>query len=86
MFFTHYLFTLKYFFISASRVIYTNGFKEKNLNKSKFIKITHSGNYDTYVCTRNAIIEKITNTKLKTLKSISTTRWTCRLEAISAVK
>ncbi|CAI6371179.1 unnamed protein product [Macrosiphum euphorbiae] len=40
-------------------------------------------------CTRHAVLEKIanlTNTKLKTLKSISTTRWACRSEAISAVK
>jgi len=40
-------------------------------------------------CTRHAVLEKIanlTNTKLKTLKSISTTRWACRSEAISAIK
>ncbi|XP_060846280.1 zinc finger MYM-type protein 1-like [Rhopalosiphum padi] len=40
-------------------------------------------------CTRHAVLEKIanfTNTKLKTLKSISTARWACRSEAISAIK
>ncbi|XP_025193665.1 uncharacterized protein LOC112593488, partial [Melanaphis sacchari] len=40
-------------------------------------------------CTRHAVLEQIanlTNTKLKTLKSISTTRWACRSEAISAIK
>ncbi|KAF0719466.1 zinc finger MYM-type protein 1-like [Aphis craccivora] len=40
-------------------------------------------------CTRHAVLEKIvnlTNTKLKTLKSISTTRWACRSEAISTIK
>lgn len=31
-------------------------------------------------------IANLTNTKLKTLKSISTTRWACRSEAISAIK
>jgi hypothetical protein len=40
-------------------------------------------------CTRHAILEKIAssiNIKLKTLKSVSTTRWACRVEAVSAVK
>ncbi|XP_008189973.1 zinc finger MYM-type protein 1-like [Acyrthosiphon pisum] len=40
-------------------------------------------------CTRHAILEKIAsniNIKLKTLKSVSTTRWACRAEAVSAVK
>jgi len=40
-------------------------------------------------CTRHAVLENfvnLTNTKLKTLKSISTTRWASRSEAISAVK
>jgi len=38
---------------------------------------------------RHAVFEKIvniTNLKLKTLKSISTTRWACRSEAVSAIK
>jgi len=40
-------------------------------------------------CMRHAVFEKIVNTtnvKLKTLKSISTTRWACRSEAVSAIK
>jgi len=38
---------------------------------------------------RHAVFEKIVNTtnvKLKTLKSISTNRWVCRSEAVSAIK
>lgn len=40
-------------------------------------------------CTRHAILEKVANCaniKLKTIKSISNTRWACRVEAVSAVK
>lgn len=40
-------------------------------------------------CTRHAIFENVSksiNTKLKTLKSLSTTRWACRSEAVNAVK
>jgi hypothetical protein len=40
-------------------------------------------------CVKHAVLEKIANTinlKLKTLKSISTTRWACRYEAVSAMK
>jgi len=40
-------------------------------------------------CTRHAVFEnvsKLINIKLKTLKSLSTTRWACRSEAINAVK
>ncbi|KAL5246124.1 hypothetical protein ACI65C_013532 [Semiaphis heraclei] len=40
-------------------------------------------------CSRHAIFEQIvnsTNVKLKTLKSLSNTRWACRSEAVSAVK
>ncbi|KAF0703978.1 zinc finger MYM-type protein 1-like, partial [Aphis craccivora] len=40
-------------------------------------------------CSRHAIFEQIvnsTNAKLKTLKSLSNTRWACRSEAVSAVK
>lgn len=40
-------------------------------------------------CVRHAALEKIANSvniKLKTLKSVSTTRWACRYEAVSAVK
>jgi len=40
-------------------------------------------------CTRHAVLEKIASTiniKLKTLKSVSTTRWACRAEAVSAIK
>ncbi|XP_050059714.1 zinc finger MYM-type protein 1-like [Aphis gossypii] len=40
-------------------------------------------------CVRHAVLEKIANSvniKLKTLKSVSTTRWACRYEAVSAVK
>jgi len=40
-------------------------------------------------CVRHAVLEKIAKTinlKLKTLKSVSTTRWACRYEAVSAVK
>lgn len=40
-------------------------------------------------CVRHAVFKKIinsTNAKFKTLKSVSTTRWACRSEAVSAVK
>lgn len=40
-------------------------------------------------CTRHAIFEnisKLINIKLKTLKSLSTTRWACRSESVNAVK
>lgn len=40
-------------------------------------------------CSRHAVLEKIvsiTEIKLKTLKSISNTRWACRSEAISAIR
>jgi hypothetical protein len=40
-------------------------------------------------CVHHAVFEKIinsTNAKLKTLKSVSTTRWACHSEALSAVK
>jgi len=40
-------------------------------------------------CVRRAILEKIStsmNIKLKTLKTLSTTRWACRSEAIEAIK
>lgn len=40
-------------------------------------------------CTRHGILETIANSlnlKLKTLKSVSTTRWACRAEAVSAIK
>lgn len=40
-------------------------------------------------CSRHAIFEQIvnsTNAKLKTLKSLSTTRWACRSEAVNAIK
>jgi len=40
-------------------------------------------------CTCHAVFEKIVNTrnvKLKTLKSISTTIWACRSEAVSVIK
>lgn len=40
-------------------------------------------------CTRHATLEKVANSaniKLKTLKSVSNTRWACRAEAVSAVK
>jgi len=40
-------------------------------------------------CTRHAVFEnvsKLINIKLKTLKSLSTTRWACRSEAVNAVK
>lgn len=39
--------------------------------------------------TRHAVFEnvsKLINIKLKTLKSLSTTRWACRSEAVNAVK
>jgi len=39
--------------------------------------------------TRHGILETIANSlnlKLKTLKSVSTTRWACRAEAVSAIK
>lgn len=40
-------------------------------------------------CVRHAVLEKIANSvnlKLKTLKSVSTTRWACHYEAVSAIK
>lgn len=40
-------------------------------------------------CIRHAVLENVSrsiNTKLKTLKSLSTTRWACRSEAVNAVK
>lgn len=40
-------------------------------------------------CIRHAVLEKVsrdTNSKLVTLKSLSTTRWACRSEAIAAIK
>jgi len=40
-------------------------------------------------CVRHAVLEKIANSInliLKTLKSVSTNRWACRYEAVSAVK
>lgn len=40
-------------------------------------------------CTRHAILEKVANAaniKLKTIKSVSNTRWACRSEAVSAIK
>jgi len=40
-------------------------------------------------CSRHATFEKIANeigTTLKTLKSLSTTRWACRAEAVAAIK
>ncbi|XP_025190524.1 protein FAM200B-like [Melanaphis sacchari] len=40
-------------------------------------------------CTRHATLEKVANSaniKLKTLKSVSNTRWACRAKAVSAVK
>jgi hypothetical protein len=39
--------------------------------------------------TRHAIFEQIKNTmnlKLKSLKSLSTTRWACRAEAVSVIR
>lgn len=40
-------------------------------------------------CVRHAVLEKIStsiNLKLKTLKTLSTTRWACRSEAVEAIK
>jgi hypothetical protein len=40
-------------------------------------------------CTRHAVLEKIasiTEIKLKTLKSLSNTRWACRSEAVNAIR
>lgn len=51
------------------------------------IQLIH--NFIESSCIRHAVLEKIANSmnlKLKTLKSVSTTRWACRYEAVSAVK
>jgi len=51
------------------------------------IQLIH--NFIESSCIRHAVLEKIANSmnlKLKTLKSVSTIRWACRYEAISAVK
>ncbi|XP_022170405.1 zinc finger MYM-type protein 1-like, partial [Myzus persicae] len=68
-------------------------FKEKNINTFFVHCYGHCLNLvlvdSVGSCVRHAVLEKIANTinlKLKTLKSVSTTRWACRYEAVSAVK
>ncbi|KAE9523137.1 hypothetical protein AGLY_016451 [Aphis glycines] len=48
-----------------------------------------AGNINEASCIRHSILETVANQinlKLRTLKSISTTRWACRYEAVAAVK